>query len=332
MVDVRLLFGPMLIGSFVNAILYGILVVQMYDYYRIYKNDSTRTRLLVLFIFIAETVNTGFVISMMFQPLILKFGLDDAAKHFPTMLTAEPLMIVLISTPIQLFISYRLYRISGSPYVSVIICLLAICSFGGGIWTSAMIVIIRDFARKPELHTPALVWLVTAAAADILITGSISWSLYKRRTGYKQTDAVITRIIILTVQTGLITAVAAMADVIFFLILPKITVNFICDLALTKLYANSLMSTLNARLSLNNRLNQDNVLFDEASPSRWFPPTSAGTERFPTISRAAPDGIYELEGQKGYHTSQGSVEVGIAVTTIVERRTDPPVSPSSSSA
>lgn len=35
--DVRLSFGPMLIGVFLNMILYGILIVQTYHYYLTYK-------------------------------------------------------------------------------------------------------------------------------------------------------------------------------------------------------------------------------------------------------------------------------------------------------
>lgn len=38
--NVQLLFGPMLIGVFINMILYGVLVVQAWAYYQTYKRDA----------------------------------------------------------------------------------------------------------------------------------------------------------------------------------------------------------------------------------------------------------------------------------------------------
>ncbi|TFK36159.1 hypothetical protein BDQ12DRAFT_725456 [Crucibulum laeve] len=329
MAKVQLLYGPMLIGVFLNMILYGILVVQMYEYYRTFKKDTAWLRYLILYLFIVETINTGFNMGMMYEPLILKFGTDEAIKNFPIMLIAEPLLIVCISTPIQVFIAWRLGKIIESWRIPSVIGLLALCSFCGGIWTAVEISIVRVFARKPELHTPALVWLVSAAAADILITASLTQSLYTRKTGYAKTDAVISRIIALTIQTGLITAIAALADVLFFLVLPKITINLICDFALTKLYVNSLMSTLNARVSWNNRLNETNVLFDEVSPSQPNPMSASG-ERFPAISLPVrrpreTSSMFDLEEQKSQPIgSLSNMEIGIAVTTTIERRTDSP--------
>lgn len=42
-----------------------------------------------------------------------------------------------------------------------------------------MLVIIKLFARKPELHNPALVWFLASCAADILITVSLVVNLVR---------------------------------------------------------------------------------------------------------------------------------------------------------
>lgn len=44
-------------------------------------------------------------------------------------------------------------------------------------WTAYDIVEIKLFSRKPELHTPALLWFLTACAADILITVVLVFAL-----------------------------------------------------------------------------------------------------------------------------------------------------------
>lgn len=47
----------------------------------------------------------------------------------------------------------------------------------GGFLTGVKIAILKLFALKPELHWPALLWLVTSTVADLLITGTLVRSL-----------------------------------------------------------------------------------------------------------------------------------------------------------
>lgn len=97
------------------------------------------------------------------------------------------------------------------------------------------------------LHWPALTWLIASAVADITITASLCYYLARQKSGFSATDDTINKIIRLTVQTGLITTLFAILDVVCFLVLPHTTINFVWDFALSKLYTNALISTLNAR-------------------------------------------------------------------------------------
>ncbi|KAK7034607.1 hypothetical protein VNI00_012239 [Paramarasmius palmivorus] len=253
------------------------MAVQVMVYYQAYKKDALWLRLFILYLVIAETANSALDMTMMYELLIQQWGSPDATIYLPRLLCADPILTVLISTPIQIFIAYRIRIISQLVWIPVIVCLLALVSLGGGLWTAATVKIVKVFARKPELHTPALTWLVTSAIVDVMITSSLYWSLTRRKTGFKSTDDSINRIIRLTVQTGLVTAVFALLDVICFLTVPRTTINFIWDFALSKLYTNALLSTLNARAGWNSLAGTDdhNVLFgtnqwsdDETSTSR----------------------------------------------------------------
>ncbi|KAG6819014.1 hypothetical protein H0H93_016377 [Arthromyces matolae] len=132
---------------------------------------------------------------------------------------------VVISAPIQSFFAWRIWRFVQSIWIPILICLLAAASLGGGIWTAVRIITLREFVYKPLLHTPALVWLVTAAAADILITVSLVYNLYVKKTGDALTDDLLDRMSALTIRTGLLTALFAILDVIFFLSLPHTTMR-----------------------------------------------------------------------------------------------------------
>ncbi|KAF7335218.1 hypothetical protein MSAN_02355100 [Mycena sanguinolenta] len=81
--DVRLSYGPMLIGVFFNMILYGVFVAQALAYYQRYNRaDDAWLRFFVGYLFVLETLNTGFDMGMMYQPLILEYG--QQLDYFPT--------------------------------------------------------------------------------------------------------------------------------------------------------------------------------------------------------------------------------------------------------
>ncbi|KDR84327.1 hypothetical protein GALMADRAFT_111602 [Galerina marginata CBS 339.88] len=316
MPNIKLLFGPMLIGVFVNMILYGILIMQTYHYYQTFKRDAPWIKYLVLYLFILESLNTGCDMAMMWEPLIEKFG--QPPKYFPTLFAAEPIVMVAVSTPIQIFFAWRIKLLTKSNILALIIVALSIVSLAGGTYTTVLIVKIKLFARKPELHWPALVWFLSATVADVMITTVLVMTLSKRKTGFVATDDAVSKIIRMTVQTGMITAFFALGDVIFFMTLPHAALNFLWDLALSKLYANCLLSTLNARESL-----QDLSGFH----SQQRNVASSGGNRRQDNQTDSPahilgSSMYELDTHT-HKTFNQDMEYGVTITKIVETRQDP---------
>ncbi|KAJ7440773.1 hypothetical protein B0H11DRAFT_2352271 [Mycena galericulata] len=318
--NIQLSYGPMIIGVFFNMILYGVLVGQILTYYQVYKKDPLWIRLFVGFLFFVETSNTALDIAMMYQPLILEYGKKNCCEKpvfFPTVFMTQPLCVVLVSMPIQLFFAWRIHQLTKSPWIPLVISVFAIGSFAGGIWTSAMVQILREFAKKPLLHNSALLWFLASCVADVLITISLVITLSKKKTGFVATDSVLDKIIRTTIQTGMITAVFSILDVVCFMALPHYAVNFVWDLALSKLYSNCLLSTLNARQSLNNASNsstfqqQRNVVL---SPGGRGGGSSGKQDSY-------------LDGPPGSITYNGDaepdLEYGIHMTKIVERMEDP---------
>ncbi|KAF9562505.1 hypothetical protein CPC08DRAFT_663152 [Agrocybe pediades] len=324
--SIQLLFGPMLLGVFINMILYGILLSQAYHYYQTFKRDAPWIKYLVLYLFIVETINTGCDIAMMYQPLINNFGKVEATRYFPTLFAAEPIVIVAVSTPIQIFFAWRIRLLTKSIILAAIVVSLSFISLAGGIWTTVLIIKVQEFARKPELHWPALVWFISACAADVLITGVLVVALTKRKTGFVATDDVVSKIIRMTVHTGMLTAFFAIADILFFMILPHTALNFLWDLALSKLYSNCLLSTLNSRTDL-----QVFVGYQSQQRNGNGAPSSSANRRnmdVPSDERGGAhvlgSSMYELETPpKSFDRRSDTVEFGITITKVVETRQDP---------
>jgi len=55
-------------------------------------------------------------------------------------------------------------------------------------------------------QSPALIWLGGSALVDIIIAISMSFMLYRSRTMYAQTDAIISRVIRHVIESGTATA------------------------------------------------------------------------------------------------------------------------------
>ncbi|KAG9312690.1 hypothetical protein JVU11DRAFT_7108 [Chiua virens] len=215
----------------------------------------------IAYLFFCETVNTGCDMLIMYEPLISRNGTVEALIYAPIMLASDPTIAVMVSLPVQLFIAWRVKVLNQSIVLPIIIAIFSIASFVGGIATAVFITIIREYANFPKAELWSLIWLVTSAVADIFITGVLVFSLLRRRTGIGATDHLLNRLIRLTIQTGLITAAFAILNFALFMSL-RGTWNFIFDFPLSKLYSNSLLSTLNARCGWKPSTTvQDNALF-----------------------------------------------------------------------
>ncbi|KAJ7453144.1 hypothetical protein FB451DRAFT_672232 [Mycena latifolia] len=263
--DVTLFFGPFLIGVLLNTMLYGIMVVQAYLYYHRYRSDRTWFRYFVLYLFIMETANWVLDVGLIYEPLIIRYGTPEALTVSPILLRPDAIITVFISTPIQFFFAWRISVITESWIMPMLISMLAIASFGGGAATTTIVTLNPDFASFGSFHAEVNTWLISSAACDVVVTSSLVWSLWSRKTNIIAMDSYINKIIRLSVQTGFITAAAALLDMILSIVTPGTTLNFILDFPLSKLYTNSLISTLNARPWREDISQRDvpNVLFEQ---------------------------------------------------------------------
>ncbi|KAJ3913968.1 hypothetical protein F5877DRAFT_83266 [Lentinula edodes] len=337
---VELVFGPMLIGVYFNMILFGVLLNQMHFYFQNYKADALWIKCLVAYLFVVETANTVFDMVIMYQPLIAEYGTEKAVANFPTLFMTEPIVVVLVSMPIQCFFAWRISKITKSYIIPGFIVVLALTSATGGFITGIKVAILKLFIKKPELHWSALLWFLPSCVADIIITITLVRSLSKRKTGFGATNTMIDKLI-RTYPFPVNSAICAIGDVACFMALPvrHTAINFTWDLALAKLYTNCLMSTLNARSALVNRSQTStsgmfiNVV-DSASQKDNRRQTSSSTiVKFANNLHSLESGtsdVYELESAKtveaahdqdsSYHENHPELE--ITVNKFVERTED----------
>ncbi|KZT27244.1 hypothetical protein NEOLEDRAFT_1177017 [Neolentinus lepideus HHB14362 ss-1] len=269
-----LVLGPTLIGVMFNVFLFGCVVTQCYMYFITFKTDALRTRILVWFLLIADALNSAFECVVAYGYTITDFGDFEAASNGNWRAGTGPVLIGVIAATVQGFYAWRVYRLTQMRWFFILICILIFLQFLGATLTGIAGSIITPLVQwnRWEVRVPIVVWLVLAALVDCLITFTLTFHLKQSRTGFAITDDLITRIIRLTVQTGMLTALWAVLDLILYLSLSS-PVHLIFNLALPKLYTNSLLSTLNARM-MNGDSSHSNPVITE---QMWRDPQQEGT-------------------------------------------------------
>ncbi|KAJ7041629.1 hypothetical protein C8F04DRAFT_146461 [Mycena alexandri] len=311
-IDVRRLFGPLLIGVFFNMILFGLLIAQTMTYFQTARKDPIWMRLLVFYVLFVETANTALDISVMYQPLVLQYG--SIPGPLPTVFLTQPLCIALVAFPIELFFIWRIRTLTGGIILPAIFFVFALLAFGAGIWTTIALGGAGRWDNVSVSFQAAKVWISSSMGTDLCIAFTLAWALRSKKTGFGGTDTIVNRIVRMTVQTGLITAVVNVLDMLSFLFIKNSTFNFMWSNPLSKLYSNCMMSTLNARTNLKQSL--PTHVSDSAD-------RSAGSRGFAAARLVTLDNKDTIGGST-YHTQSvtndlSDPEYGIRMNKIVER-------------
>ncbi|KAJ7229970.1 hypothetical protein GGX14DRAFT_409644 [Mycena pura] len=247
MAGTDLLFGPMLIGVLLNMMLYGVMLGQMFVYYQRYAGDFAWIRYFMFYLFVVETAVVVVEVGIIYQPLVMENGTPASVVFSPKLLPGDSLLIAIASGPIQFFTAWRIKVITESYIIPALVCFLSVGSFTAAISVSALVMRNSQFSDFSKFTTEAIVWLVCSAACDIVIAIGLTYALYSRKTGSSVVDGQINRIVQLTIETGSATAVAALMDVLLFILFPNTAVNFIVDFPLSTLYTCSVLAMLNSR-------------------------------------------------------------------------------------
>ncbi|KAH0582003.1 hypothetical protein H2248_011661 [Termitomyces sp. 'cryptogamus'] len=241
-------YGPLLVGTVINVLLYGITITQIYLYHNSSNCDRIWIRGFVYLLFVGDTVHTLFTLLYVYDTLIYHFGDVNYLKTADWVFATSPALTGILGGLVQAFFAWRVKILTASKIITISILLCAASSFLMGIATAVVVGIVPQFDefRTPKLQVTVILWLGCSSLANILITGTLVFYLKNHRTGFVRTNTYIDHLIRLTVQTGLITAIWAFVSLMLFLLSPT-GLYLLFNTPLSKLYTNSLMSSLNAR-------------------------------------------------------------------------------------
>ncbi|KAJ7699531.1 hypothetical protein B0H17DRAFT_1196159 [Mycena rosella] len=228
-----LLTGPILAGTQFNWALLGTLTLQVYIFHVSFPKERAWLKALVYTIFLLDVAQTAIASHFAYALLVNGWGDPTALTHLPWSSAAVPIFTGLISAAVQIFFAWRIYALKGkNPFalaISVLIILLALMQCFSAIISDALFSVTTELSEITKLMAGVKVWLIGSAACDIVIT--------------------FTMIVILshTVETGAITSIVAILDVVLFILFPNNYLHEAPAFMLGKVYSNVLLATLNQR-------------------------------------------------------------------------------------
>ncbi|KAJ7052242.1 hypothetical protein C8F01DRAFT_625760 [Mycena amicta] len=251
--DPNATFGALLIGGLASTLLFGVTSGQFYFYYTHFPEDAV-IKAMVSFVWLAEATHVGCVFHTLYTWLVTDYGHPESLlERPPHSFLAFTFLAGIITACVQVFFSYRIYVLSRSI---IIPCLAYTLSFGRFIISMVVFSITLSTPSIGEFITrwnklSVTIWSLSAAE-DIIITVTLV-SLLRMQRGrmhHDHTTALLDKIIMWTIETGVLTSTFSLAQLVCFHVMPGNFVWVALFIVQARLFANSLFASFNSRFIL----------------------------------------------------------------------------------
>ncbi|KAJ7499282.1 hypothetical protein FB451DRAFT_1384989 [Mycena latifolia] len=270
--DIGKLTTPVFVGTLLNWALFGVLCVQVGIYFTVFK-DRPYSKILVSFVFVLEILATLANTRDTIRVFGAGWGNMDILDEVGWAWFSVPIIGSISAAVGQGFFARRIYILGQKNlYVPALIIALTALQLGAGIWSGVEICLARTFSHLQLQNTnvkPADTWLAASSACDLIIVSSMAFHLLKSRNpDFRYTNAILSRILRMTVETGLLCAVFAIADLYLITKYEGTYYHLGLCIPLSKVYSNSILLILNSRAHITHdmppaevELNLSNLVF-----------------------------------------------------------------------
>ncbi|KAJ3743396.1 hypothetical protein DFH05DRAFT_1495820 [Lentinula detonsa] len=276
--------GAAFIGVICAASLYGVSCVQTWFYFNRYPGDLWYIKCLVAIVWLFDSIHQALISHTVYFYVVTNFNNVSEQANLVWSILLEVLFNGLIGFVVQSFLTMRVWKMSNqNKPLTVLIVLFVLgeltCSVAFTI-SSLKLVTWTDLTHLKSL---SMTVNVLGAVADVMIAAGLFYFLHRSRTGFKKSDTMISKLIMFTVSTGLLTSICAVASLLSILIWGKTLIYVAFYFSLGRLYSNSLLATLNARKSIRGLNDEDggNVSFSLQTFSNKLRPSRRNMKMAP---------------------------------------------------
>ncbi|KAJ6539006.1 hypothetical protein B0H19DRAFT_337450 [Mycena capillaripes] len=241
--------GSALLGCIFAAGLYGVSCVQTWYYFNRYgSTDLWYIKVLVGLVFVCDSIHQALISHTVYWYVITNYSHPEALSNLVWSILLEVLFNGLIGLIVQSFLTMRVWRLSNrNKALTAVTASLVLAEFGCSVAFTIQSLQLRTWKELGELKGLSMSVNVLGAASDFFIAMILVYYLRRSRTGFKKSDTMITKLIMFSVSTGLLTSICAVASLVSILVWGQTLIYVAFYFSLGRLYFNSVLATLNAR-------------------------------------------------------------------------------------
>jgi len=245
-------YGALLLGSLLACCLSGMVTVQAFLYAKLYPNDLTRTKVIVGVVWFLDTLHTSLIMASIWNYVIPHFGDVPRIDFIPWTVAVSIAVTAVLTIIVHCFLARRIHKLTKNDWrITAPILTLALLRLCAASVTTAEMIRLKSLkAYSENFRWVFTLGLALSSAADILITITLCYKLRSSRTGSASMNDLIDSLVIYTFENGSLTCAGTVLSMICWLTMSYNRLFLALHFVIAKLYANSLLATLNARRGL----------------------------------------------------------------------------------
>ena len=295
--NVNSTLGAIFIGFALACVVYGILITQVFTYFRRYTQDHGYLKFLVIAILLLETADQAFIGHLSYYYTVLNYNKPETLlrANVTWSLILQLTAGAIVGAIVKLSFGMRVWRFSRrNYYITGLIILLSLGQLG-----LALVFTVKSFQLPSifavhDLKLLGTVSLATGVATDIVTAFSLCYFLNNLRTGYKTSDSLVNSLVRYAINTGALTSAVSLTTLILFNVMTNDLYFVGTYFILSKLYAISFLATLTTRRAVRGRGTDRQE------------PTASTTNMFPLGTRLPEGG---LDYERGWDTGKAEVDM-----------------------
>ncbi|KAI6098274.1 hypothetical protein EDD16DRAFT_569643 [Pisolithus croceorrhizus] len=228
-------------------------------YYMHYSEDDSITKLIVAAVWVLDTLHVALMCHVLYYYLITNYGVLMSLEYVVWSFSASIMVDTIVITMVQSFFAHKIYHLCRRKVrwwvtAPTILLLVAQVGFGMAITVTTFVNDAVTYAEHIRFYTetPAL---STQLLAEVLNTVSLCVLLYERgsRSAVPRTKRLLNTLIVYAVNRCVLALLVVIAEVIMDadnIVAWTMTLTWLSP----KLYANSLLASLNTRQHLRSQV------------------------------------------------------------------------------
>ncbi|KAK7038036.1 hypothetical protein R3P38DRAFT_534389 [Favolaschia claudopus] len=268
--------GALIIGFLASGFMFGVLTVQVLIYNRKFAKDHWSLKSLVAVIWVFELGQLACVAHAAYIMTITKSGDLRTLLKPPITIGTSFLLGSAVGPLVEAFYVSRLLRFSGKKYPAVVGWMLAFLRFCGWVFLAVHVIRMKSLTQFVDDFGWLFAMLLgLSAVIDLTISAWIAYFLARQRSRTRDTvhnesaRQLLDRVILWTLQTGVITSLSFLITLICYLILGQYLIWLAVLAVLTKVSSNCFLASLNARASTQTYRKNNASVHGTRSQANW---------------------------------------------------------------